>query len=591
MGRIVAIALWAGGLLWAHAPVINLTSKYLNFTANPGGPSPPSQPVTLTNVTHGRMPWSAAASTTRGGNWLSVAPAAGVLPGAVPFEWANVGIAVNSTSLAPGVYYGRVTLAAPGDSQSAPADNSPQIIEVALTVGSGGTAAPGIGVSPNSVVLEGVIGSGRPAIATLAISNIGGGTLNWAASVETSGGGNWLSATPVSGSALTVSAQVGSLGSGAFTGRVMVSSAGAANSPVPVPVTFRVRDPATPMLRVSANSLSFSAAVGSGSPPPQRLEITNGGEVGFSWRLETVTFNGGTWLAASPASGQAPGAVTVAVDSRGLTAGIYVGRLTIVADGATGSPGQIGVQLTVERPRPAIDSRNVVNAATFLTGFLAPGQIVTLFGSRLGPREGAAFRIDPETGRLPELLGGTRVTFDGFPAPLFFSSDSQVNLQVPFELAGRSTTRMVVSVEGLDPAELLLPLREAAPGVFTLDGSRAAALNQDSTVNHPDNSAAPGSVVSMFLTGQGVLDPPIETGALAPVEPPFPAPVLPVKVTMNGLEARVWFAGAAPGFAGLTQLNVEVPPSLRPSGPVNVSVLVGTHPAGKPVTLAVRVGR
>jgi uncharacterized protein (TIGR03437 family) len=57
---------------------------------------------------------------------------------------------------------------------------------------------------------------------------------------------------------------------------------------------------------------------------------------------------------------------------------------------------------------------------------------------------------------------------------------------------------------------------------------------------------------------------------------------------MDGMEAPVWFGGAAPGLAGLAQLNVEVPAQLRPSDEVNVSVVVGTHPAGRRVTISVR---
>jgi len=117
-------------------------------------------------------------------------------------------------------------------------------------------------------------------------------------------------------------------------------------------------------------------------------------------------------------------------------------------------------------------------------------------------------------------------------------------------------------------------------------GVRAAALNQNYTVNLPVNPALRGSVVQLYLTGQGLLDPPMETGAPAPGSPPLPAPRLPVTVTMDGRPAPVLFAGAAPGFVGLLQVNAEVPADLSPSSDVNV--LVGSHPAGRRVTIAVR---
>jgi uncharacterized protein (TIGR03437 family) len=530
------------------------------------------------------MAWNATVT----GAWVQVTPSQGVLPGLVPFEAAALSVSVNSAGLPAGVYYGTIGIRAPGDAQSAPADNSPQFIEVALTIGGAGPA-PGIGVSPSSLSFEGVTGGGRAGAVNLQITNTGAGTLNWSARTETSSGGGWLSATPLSGSALNVTASTAGLAAGSYSGRVVITAAGAANSPLGVPVSLRVRDPAAPALRVSEPSLLFSVQDVNRPPPAQRLEISNAGEGALNWRADVLAFNGGPWLSASPRSGSGAGTLTVTVDlaGLGLGPGSYAGRITITADGAQGSPMQIPVTLAIQRPQPELENRGVVNAASLVPGFLAPGELISLFGARLGPREGTVFALDPETRRVPASLGGTQVFFDGYAAPLLYVSYGQVNLQVPFELAGRASTRMVVSPLGLDPVEMVLPMREASPGVFTTDGVRAAALNQNGSLNVPQNPAERGSIVQLFLTGQGVLDPPLPTGALAPLEPPFPAPLLPVRVTMNGIDARVVFAGAAPGFAGLMQLNVETPASLQPSNEVNVAVLIGTHPAGR-VTLAVR---
>jgi len=196
--------------------------------------------------------------------------------------------------------------------------------------------------------------------------------------------------------------------------------------------------------------------------------------------------------------------------------------------------------------------------------------------------------MNPESPRLPETLGGVRVTFDGVPAPLFYVSDQQINLQVPFEVAGRTSARMLVSVEGLDPAELGVEVAEAAPGLFTLDGTRAAALNQDFSLNGPENPATTGTVLQLFLTGQGLLNLRVRTGELAPTMPPFPEPLLPVAVRIGELEARVLFAGLAPGFAGLTQINVEVPRGVTPSDQTRVSVGFGFYQAVKTAMVSVR---
>jgi len=573
--------LWAAGAASAHAPLIGLSKRYLNFVVAPGGPVPPPQVVALTNDTHGRMPWTATPATTRGGAWLRVSPGQGLLPGLVPFEAANLAITVAPAGLPEGAYYGTVTIRAQGDPLSAPADNSPQNIEVALTVG-GGSAAPGIGVSPSTLVFEAVTGGGRAGPVNVQITNTGAGTLNWTAAAETTSGGNWLALTAVSGSLLSVSAPAGTPPpAGVYSGRVVITAPGAANSPLSIPVTLRLRDPSASALAVSAPSLLFSTQDESRSPAPQRLEIANAGEGTLRWRVEALTYNGGAWLAVTPGSGVGAGPVTVSADSRGLGSGSYAGRLTITADGASNSPAVIPVTLAVGRPQPEFESRGVVNAATLLPGFLAPGELVTLFGARLGPREGVV-------GAPSVVLAGTRVYFDGFLAPLLYVSYNQINLQVPFELAGRTATRVVLSVDGLDEVETTLPLREASPGLFTVDGTRAAAVNQNGTLNGPQNPAERGTIIQLYLTGQGVLDPPLVTGAPGPAAAPFPAPILPVRVTMDGVEAPILFAGAAPGFVGLTQVNAEIPRDLRASNDVNVAVLVGPHPAGKRATLAVK---
>ncbi len=589
-GAICALAVaLAPPALRAHAPNVGLTTRYLNFVAAPGGPNPPAQVVALSNTTHGRMPWSASVLVIgSGGNWLNVSPGSGTLPGQAEFERVNLTITATSAGLAAGVYSALITISAPGDSQSPPADNSPQIIEVALAVNTTGTSAPGIALAPSSLAFEGVTGTGRVFSRSVQISNTGAQTLNWTATAVPESGGRWLSVTPASGlngGGVAVSAAVGNLASGAYQGRVTFAAPGAANSPRSLPVTFQVRNPLPPSLQLSASTLNFTGQPGAANAQPQSLIIANGGDGALAWRVSATTFNGGAWLSVTPGAGSAPGSVIVTAETGELPAGTYAGRVTITADGVANSPFQVAVAFTVRRPQPAFDLRSLVNAATFLAGPVAPGQLVSLFGQRLGPAQGVVFTLDHD--RLPTTLGGTRITFDGVPAPLFYVSAGQVNLQLPYELARRTSTQMVVNVEGYDPASLVVPLTDAAPGVFTIDGSRAAALNQDFTLNGPENRAAPGSVVQLFFTGQGRLDIPVETGVLAPTSPPFPKPVEPVYVTIDGLQARVLFAGLAPGFVGLTQVNAEVPRDVFASSRVGVAVGVGFNVSPRLVTIAV----
>ena len=98
----------------------------------------------------------------------------------------------------------------------------------------------------------------------------------------------------------------------------------------------------------------------------------------------------------------------------------------------------------------------------------------------------------------------------------------------------------------------------AAPGVFTDAEGHAAALNADGSRNDPQHPAASGSIVSLFFTGQGLVDTPLEDGAPAPVGPVISA-TSPVSATVGGLPAEVRFTGLAPGYAGLAQINLKVP--------------------------------
>jgi uncharacterized protein (TIGR03437 family) len=166
----------------------------------------------------------------------------------------------------------------------------------------------------------------------------------------------------------------------------------------------------------------------------------------------------------------------------------------------------------------------------------------------------------------PEELGGATVTFDGVRAAMLFASYSQLNLIVPREVSGKARVRMSVQVAGMEPAELELPIAATAPGVFTVDGRRAAALNQDYALNSPENPAPAGSVLQLFATGAGRGD---------------------VRVSINAIDAAVKYAGPAPGFVGLDQINAEIPRQVGASESVRVVVKAGSVEAA-PVFIAVR---
>ena len=185
---------------------------------------------------------------------------------------------------------------------------------------------------------------------------------------------------------------------------------------------------------------------------------------------------------------------------------------------------------------------------------LSPGAIVTLFGSRLGPREGIGFQL--ADGRVPASLGGTQVLVNREPAPILFSSYWQLNVILPDSLPVGTRVKIEVVSNGSAGNELgtlFVPLfiQRAGISLFRVDDSAsrpAAALNEDGTLNSPRNPARKGSRVVLFGTGGGPTIPPGVAGEVTPLVPRLLESGAQVQIA-SGPMAAVEYAGAAPGFS------------------------------------------
>jgi uncharacterized protein (TIGR03437 family) len=243
-----------------------------------------------------------------------------------------------------------------------------------------------------------------------------------------------------------------------------------------------------------------------------------------------------------------------------------------------------------------LSRHGVVSAASFSDTALSPGKIISLFGVGLGPEtpvtpdSGALLR----DGRFPKSLGGVRVFFDDTPAPLVFTSRGQVNAVVPYNVRGKAEVEVQVEHQGIFSPVVKIPVAAAAPGIFTqkqTGSGPGAILNFQSgsyVVNTAANPARRGEIVLLYITGEGELEAEMQDGEI--VSPARLSRLKnEVRVFIGGKQARVEYAGSAPGLvAGVAQLNVVVPADAPTGSGVSVEVEVSGRRSRDDVTLAIR---
>ncbi len=337
-----------------------------------------------------------------------------------------------------------------------------------------------------------------------------------------------------------------------------------------------------PGLNVSPTSLTFTAPAG-----PQTVTLS--GTLGLAWSAVPSTDSGGSWLTVTPGTGVVPGTFEVNAIAGDLDTGTYTGRITVSAPGVTAKV--IPVTFVVPAPPPpVILEGGVVSAASFAGGGVVAGELISILGVQMGPREGVTASLDPATGGLPTTVARVTVRIGGVPAPLLFVRNDQINAQVPYEVAGRSDVTVEVTYRTSVSQPVTVRVLEARPGVFTQGGAagQAAALNEDGSSNGAGNGAAQGSTVVFFLTGQGTVSPAVPTGRRAPGAAPFPLPQRAVTATIGGVTAKVSFAGLAPGLIGVLQVNLVVPSGLFPRDNMPVSISIGGAAGPTNVSIAVR---
>jgi uncharacterized protein (TIGR03437 family) len=582
-GTIRVTATTAGGAAVGNSPLVipvtltmtqgalAVSPSSLTFTQTAGGSAPAAQILTVTSTGPSANYTVAANNGTIALTWLAISTTSGTTPG-------SVSVSVDASRLTPGTYQGQVTVSSPGLA------NSPVTIPVTFTVNAGTIAA-----SPASLTFTSVQGGSTTAAQAVSVTATVGNTLSYSIAVATTAGGNWLVANPVTGvtpGTVNITANPAGLTAGTYSGSVTITSSGATGSPITIPVTFTVSAPLS--LTVSPTTLSFAYTSGLTVPAAQTVSVTSPGGVAALTATAQMA-NGSGWLTVSPSSANTPASFSVAVTPQNLAAGTYTGAVTISSPTST-SPVTIAVTLTVQTIPPP-NATAIVNSASFVSGAVAPGEIITIGGTGMAGANDS-YGLQLESGLVATKLGDTRVLFDGIAAPLVYVSANQVNAVVPYNVSGRVSTRIQVEYKGVTGSAIELRVVDSAPAIFTQNQSGTgpgAISNQNFSLNTASNPAARGSVVVVYATGEGQTSPVGVNGSVTPSNGSgLKRPLLNVTATVGGHAARVLYAGSAPGFiSGAFQVNVEIPAEAS-SGAQAIVVTVGANNSQPGVTVAVQ---
>lgn len=565
---------------------ISLSQSGLTFYAGTGS-GPKAQLIYVANAgsaSSGSLNFnaSAATKTKTGGNWLSVVPASG----SVDQGGSGLLIAADPANLNPGDYYGTITV-------SGNAPNSPQTLSIVLHVGAAGTYQ-GLSIAPTGLVF---LGSGTQ---TLTLSTDGqairaGFTpysdsvapfFSYSASVAgvvdvTLGHPYQLTVTATADSAFAMHA-----------GGLMIYD-GSTFVHVPVILTALTQStPASPAGRGAAacapiqllpiaTNFSDHFSVAAGWPTPLEVKVVD--DCGNLFAAGTVV--------TSFSNGDPPLGLVQRADGRWT--GTWTGRnpatdvvMTITATSKnqqlTGKSVFGGV-VQVNPTPPVISSGGVLNGASF-AGQVSPGSFVTLFGSKLAQAPLSAPSVP-----LPMVLSGAGVQIAGRDAPLFYSSDGQLNAIVPYGIPANTSQQVIVTRENALSTPEPVTISAAAPGIFAYGQNQGIIIGVASSgaqaFANSDNPVRAGDVIVIYCTGLGEVTPPVPAGTQTPAA--LFNTVATVTLTVGGISAPVSFAGLTPGQTGLYQVNAVIPSGIAPGDKVPV-VLTAAGLSSAPVVISVR---
>jgi uncharacterized protein (TIGR03437 family) len=210
---------------------------------------------------------------------------------------------------------------------------------------------------------------------------------------------------------------------------------------------------------------------------------------------------------------------------------------------------------------PVISSAGIVNAASYQTGSIAPGELVTIYGTGIGPQS----LVHQSGATFATQLASTSVFFANVAAPLIYVSSGSISAIVPYEVAGLTSVPVQVQYQSAVSNTVNVPVAKTALGIFAANSSGTgpgAILKSDYSLNTTANPSVLGSAILIYATGEGATSPSVADGTID--QSPAPQPLASPTVSIGGLSAQVLYAGGSPGLvAGLLQVNALIPMGLN----------------------------
>jgi len=238
---------------------------------------------------------------------------------------------------------------------------------------------------------------------------------------------------------------------------------------------------------------------------------------------------------------------------------------------------------------PVISAAGIRSAASLLAGPISPGEIVFIYGARLGPAFIRPLELSSDGQVVTNSLAGTRVLFGGTPASLIWTREDVIGAIVPYSVSASTSVDVQVEFDGLLSNKVTMPVTKVIPGIFTVDGSGqglGTIQNSDQSTNGQSQRATRGSFVTVYATGAGETDPVLPDGAI--IGTTIPGLEHAVTARIDGIDATVLHAELVPGLVnGIFSIVVGIPSSLAHGGLLSLEIRVDNVSSQPGVTVAV----